>query len=145
MMFHVSSHIILLLTVRIALLLVLERQLLLHSWIIFPHSLENLNDRQTRLESEMVKLTVKVDAMDVKLDQILSLLLSSHGHDAKKGEENSQILMIMIILMMLEPKSSRGQDNQKQPLMLLNHFHSSQLMLLVHHKQLLILKQVEEG
>ena len=54
-----------------------------------PHSLENLNDRQTRLKSAMVKLTVKVDAMDAKLDQILYLLLSSHGHDAKKGEKQS--------------------------------------------------------
>ena len=54
-----------------------------------PHSLANLTDRQTRLESEMAKLTAKVDAMDSKLDQILSLLLSGPGHDAKKGEKKS--------------------------------------------------------
>ena len=76
-----------------------------------PHSLENLTDRQTRLEYEMVKLTVKVDAMDIKLDQILSLLLSSHGHDAKKGEtqypddpDNTDDA---------EPKSSRGHRQQE--------------------------------
>ena len=54
-----------------------------------PNSLESLTDRQIRLESEMVKLTAKVDAMDSKLDQILSLLLSGPGHDAKKGEKQS--------------------------------------------------------
>ena len=54
-----------------------------------PNSLDSLIDRQTRLESEMVKLTAKVDAMDSKLDQILSLLLSGPGHDAKKGEKQS--------------------------------------------------------
>ena len=54
-----------------------------------PHSLENLTDRQTRLESEMAKLTAKVDAMDSKLDLILSILLSDPGHDAKKGEKRS--------------------------------------------------------
>ena len=37
----------------------------------------------------MVKLTAKVDAMDSKMDQILSLLLSGPGHDAKKGEKQS--------------------------------------------------------
>ena len=52
-----------------------------------PHSLESLTDRQTRIESEMAKLTAKVDAMDSKMDQILSLLLSGPGHDAKKGGE----------------------------------------------------------
>ena len=54
-----------------------------------PKSLDSLTDRQTRLESEMIKLTAKVDAMDSKLDQILSLLLSGPGHDAKKGEKQS--------------------------------------------------------
>ena len=54
-----------------------------------PKSLDSLTDRQTRLESEMIKLTTKVDAMDSKLDQILSLLLSGPGHDAKKGEKQS--------------------------------------------------------
>ena len=54
-----------------------------------PHSLENLTDRQTKLESEMAKLTAKVDAMDSKLDLILSILLSGPGHDAKKGEKRS--------------------------------------------------------
>ena len=54
-----------------------------------PHSLENLTDRQIRLESEMAKLTTKVDAMDSKLDLILSTLLSGPGHDAKKGEKKS--------------------------------------------------------
>ena len=54
-----------------------------------PHSLENLADRHTRLESEMAKLTAKVDAMDSKLDLILSILLSGPGHDAKKGEKKS--------------------------------------------------------
>ena len=53
------------------------------------HSLDNLTDRQTKLEYEMAKLTAKVDAMDSKLDQILSLLLSGPGHDAKKGEKKS--------------------------------------------------------
>ena len=37
----------------------------------------------------MAKLTAKVDAMDSKLDQILSLLLSCPSHDAKKGEKES--------------------------------------------------------
>ena len=54
-----------------------------------PHSLENLTDRQTKLESEMAKLTAKVDAMDSKLDLIFSILLSGPGHDAKKGEKKS--------------------------------------------------------
>ena len=54
-----------------------------------PHSLDNLTDRQTRLKSEMAKLTAKVDAMDSKLDLILSLLLSGPGHDGKKGEKKS--------------------------------------------------------
>ena len=53
------------------------------------HSLDNLTDIQTKLESEMEKLTAKVDAMDSKLDQILSFLLSGPGHDAKKGEKQS--------------------------------------------------------
>ena len=51
-----------------------------------PHTLESLTDRQTRLESDMAKLTAKVDLMDSKLDHIISLLLSGPGHDAKKGE-----------------------------------------------------------
>ena len=55
-----------------------------------PHSLENMTDRQIRLESEMAKLTTKVDAMDSKLDLILSILLSGPGHDAKKGEKKSK-------------------------------------------------------
>ena len=54
-----------------------------------PHSLENLTDMQIRLESEMAKLTAKVDAMDSKLALILSILLSSPGHDAKKEEKKS--------------------------------------------------------
>ena len=54
-----------------------------------PNSLESLTDRQTRLESKMVKLTAKVDAMDSKMDHIISLLLSGPGHDAKKGEKQS--------------------------------------------------------
>ena len=54
-----------------------------------PHSLENLADRQIRLESDMEKLTVKVDAIDSKMDLILSILLSGPGHDAKKGEKKS--------------------------------------------------------
>ena len=54
-----------------------------------PHSLDNLTDRQTRLESELAKLTTKVDAIDSKLDLILSILLSGLGHDAKKGEKKS--------------------------------------------------------
>ena len=54
-----------------------------------PHSLENLTDRQIRLESDMAKLTAKVDAMDSKLDLILSILLLGPGHDAKKGEKKS--------------------------------------------------------
>ena len=37
----------------------------------------------------MAKLTTKVDAMDSKLDLILSLLLFSPCHDAKKGEKKS--------------------------------------------------------
>ena len=37
----------------------------------------------------MAKLTDKVDVMDSKLDHILSLLLSGPGHDAKKGEKQS--------------------------------------------------------
>ena len=53
------------------------------------HSLENLTNRQTKLESEMAKLIAKVDAMDSKLDLILSILLSGPGHDAKKGEKRS--------------------------------------------------------
>ena len=54
-----------------------------------PKSMDSLTNRMTRLESEMIKLTAKVDAMDSKLDQILSLLLSGSGHDAKKGEKQS--------------------------------------------------------
>ena len=54
-----------------------------------PSSLESLTDRQTRLESEMAKLTTKVDTMDSKLDHILSILLSGPSHDAKKGEKQS--------------------------------------------------------
>ena len=54
-----------------------------------PNSLASLTDRQTRLESTVAKLTSKVDAMDSKLDQILSLLLSGPSHDAKKGEKQS--------------------------------------------------------
>ena len=41
------------------------------------------------MDSALAKLTVKVDAMDSKLDHILSLLLSGPGHDAKKGEKQS--------------------------------------------------------
>ena len=37
----------------------------------------------------MAKLTAKVDLMDSKLDHIISLLLSGPGHDAKKGEKQS--------------------------------------------------------
>ena len=73
-----------------------------------PHSLENLTDKQTRLESKMVKLTVKVDAMDAKMDQILSLLLSSHGHDAKKGEKQKATTDDPDNTDDVEPKSSRG-------------------------------------
>ena len=54
-----------------------------------PHSFDNLTDRQTRLEYEMDNITAKVDAMDSKLDLILSILLSGPGHDAKKGEKES--------------------------------------------------------
>ena len=61
-----------------------------HSFMdTLPQSLDNLTDRQTKLESEMAKLTDKVDAMDSKLDLILSILLSGPGHDAKKGEKRS--------------------------------------------------------
>ena len=38
----------------------------------------------------MSKLKKKVDAMDSKLDKILSLLLSGHGDDAKKEEKSAQ-------------------------------------------------------
>ena len=54
-----------------------------------PHSLDSLTARQTRIESDMAKLTAKVDLMDSKLDHIISLLLSGSGHDAKKGEKQS--------------------------------------------------------
>ena len=37
----------------------------------------------------MNKLTEKVEAMDSKLDKILSLLLPGHGDDAKKGEKSN--------------------------------------------------------
>ena len=37
----------------------------------------------------MAKLTAKVDAMDSKMDLVLSILLSGPGHDAKKGEKES--------------------------------------------------------
>ena len=37
----------------------------------------------------MAKLIAKVDAMDSKMDLILSILLPGPGHDAKKGEKNS--------------------------------------------------------
>ena len=56
----------------------------------FPQSLDSLTDRQTKLETAMSKLTAKFDAMDSKLDKILSLLLSGHGNDAKKGEKSKQ-------------------------------------------------------
>ena len=56
----------------------------------FPQSLDSLTDRKTKLESAISKLTEKVDAMDSKLDKILSLLLSGHGDDAKKGEKSTQ-------------------------------------------------------
>ena len=55
-----------------------------------PQSLEHLTDRQIKLEYDMAKLTDKVDAMDSKMDLILSILLSGPGHDAKKGEKRSQ-------------------------------------------------------
>ena len=55
-----------------------------------PQSLEHLTDRHINLESDMAKLTDKVDAMDSKLDHVLSILLSGPGHDAKKGEKRSQ-------------------------------------------------------
>ena len=56
----------------------------------FPQSLDSLTDRQSKLESTMFKLTEKVDTMDSKLEKILSLLLSGHGDDAKKGEKSTQ-------------------------------------------------------
>ena len=52
--------------------------------------MERITERQTKLESAMSRLTEKVDAMDSKLDQILSLLLPGHGDDAKKGEKSKQ-------------------------------------------------------
>ena len=57
----------------------------------FPQSLDSLTDRQSKLESAMIKLKEKVDAMDSKLDKILYLLLSGHGDDAKKGEKSTQL------------------------------------------------------
>ena len=48
----------------------------------------------------MAKLTEKVDAMDSKLDLILSILLFGPGHDAKKGRK-SQILMILMKILMI--------------------------------------------
>ena len=56
----------------------------------FPQSLESLTDRHTKLESAMSKLTKKVEAMDSKLEKILSLLLPGHSDDAKKGENSNQ-------------------------------------------------------
>ena len=56
----------------------------------FPQSLDSLNDRQSKLESVMFKLTEKVDAMDSKLDKIMFLLLSGHGDDAKKGGKSTK-------------------------------------------------------
>ena len=38
----------------------------------------------------MSKLTEKVEAMDSKLDKIISLLIPGHGDDAKKGEKSKQ-------------------------------------------------------
>ena len=52
--------------------------------------MDSLTDRQSKLESAMSKLTAKVDAMDSKMDKILSFLLSGHGDDAKKGEKSTQ-------------------------------------------------------
>ena len=73
--------------------------------------MESLNKRQTKLESVMNKLIEKVEAMDSMLDKILSLILSGHGDDAKKGEK--QTLMMMMILGIVEIKT------QTQPLILL--------------------------
>ena len=44
---------------------------------------------QNTLEAVMVKIREKVEAMDSKLDKILSLLLSGHGDDAKKREKSN--------------------------------------------------------
>ena len=89
MIFQDSSTLAPLLRVRMNLLLTFKRQLLIHSWILFHNPWINLIDMQTNLESNMTKLTAKGDAMDSKLDLILSILLSGPGHDAKKGEKRS--------------------------------------------------------
>ena len=84
----------------------------------------------------MAKLIAKVDAMDSKLDQILSLLLSGPGHDAKKGEKqsNPDDPDEMILMMFLRVVGDTKKRKQLQPLMLLRHYRSSLLMLLVLHK-----------
>ena len=48
------------------------------------HSLDTLTDRRSRLESEMAKLTAKVDAMDSKMDLVL---LPSYVYNCRRGVE----------------------------------------------------------
>ena len=86
----------------------------------FPQSLDSLTDKQSKLESTMLKLIEKVDALDSKMEKIMSLLLSGHSDDAKRGRsQHSQTMMIMLILgVVVEIKKN-------QPLMLLRICRSS--------------------
>ena len=110
-----------------------------------PSSLDSLTARQTRLESDMAKLTAKVDLIDSKLYHIISLLLFGPGHDAKKGEKQSNPD---------DPdedtddvtERSRGHKNKGKTTVtseLLRYHHSSQLMLLELHKYLLLKQRMQ--
>ena len=48
---------------------------------------QSISDKQSKLELDMQTLTTKVDAIDSKLALLLSVLIPSHGDDAKKGEK----------------------------------------------------------
>ena len=78
---------------------------------------ESLYARQTKLEAVMIKLTEKVEAMDSKLDKIMSLLLPGHGDDAKKGEKSNPDDVLILGTVEIKTKT--------QPLMLLRIYQSS--------------------
>ena len=60
----------------------------------------------------MSKLTKKVEAMDSKLDKIISLLLPGHGDDAKRGEKSNQLKSNQSNPDDVDPENSGNKDKE---------------------------------
>ena len=65
---------------------------------------QSIADQQTKLERDMHNLTTKVEAIDSKLELLLSVFFPGVGHDAKKGEKLHKDA---------EPKGDDGNQEKK--------------------------------